>query len=83
MLHYRNHSLVITGTDNEIIRGVMHVMIAEEQDDIVWTFLLELYYRTEILYQIFWLYVFIRIAIITKEDKHAVLVDFDYVFPTG
>ena len=44
MLHYRNHSLVITGTDNEIIRGVMHVMIAKEQDDIVWTFLLELYY---------------------------------------
>ena len=54
MLHYRNHSLVITGTDNEIIRGVMHVMIAKEQDDIVWTFLLELYYRTEILYQFYW-----------------------------
>ena len=44
MIHLGNNALVITCADNEICRGVMHVMIAEEQDDIVWTFLLELYY---------------------------------------
>ena len=82
-LYARCDSLIIAGAGNEVFGKIVHIMVSKKQNNIIQMPLLELYYRTEILYQIFWFYVFVRVAIVTEEDKLTSLMILYDILPCG